>query len=928
MLIWRIFVLLVEFLASISVFFTVILKIKQPWTQFVAQRDGTQLPLPNTKKDLISPSRSPIKTKDTKEKTLSRTEEQSVLTYRDAKSCKAISESSGSEDEASVEVCSPFFSPVVLKERCAYVIRILVPCYKEDLDIIRNTVLSALDLEYDRDKLSVYILDDGGDLSKMDWVSKMQATGHMNLYYICRPAEFKGHGKAGNLNYTLQHVLYKDSEKNRIPRRELIAVLDADMMVFPEFLSKIVPYFSNDSRVVLVQTPQTFHNIPTNADFFDAHNVNFFQYLLPAMSSWNTTTCCGTNFLVSASALHDCGWFPTISVTEDMYLAIKLLEKKGRVLYHAEHLAVGEAPLDLRQIFQQRSRWAKGTIQILRFDNPLTNDHLDWVQRLAFFNACWSYITSAFMNPLFVVINAFGILFGLFPVRDIDFATAMLFVSYYTLFYGIIHFTPCPFQHYLSLWVVGKMGHFFSFMSLKAIMNVTFRTKVVDFKVTTKKAVQSANGPSKPLEAVDSGKRDSSHKDLVFHWVMCTFILFVICYGLFLLFGGKPILPDLRDERTILQKKGIRLFCICWMFQFLIAYSLPIWYAILPKSFSVQSLFLKFLSVLDTLLSIALIVVTICLFQVRWINTIPEIESIFQFPPSEKTFWVTEEKFHATALDYVYETATSEKIPIVILYERPDRDKGLPSEGGLESISVYRTKVLELGQALGKIQFPIVVILEPDWLMETFDATSDQQFFPVQATFDPIEFEKMSRFNQLAYIFAEFSKVIHPKSLVYIDAAHPLFHQPIGFSAIRKLRDTFQNEKMIHGLAFNVANFYTTDDVLSFGADVFSDLDLRFVIDTSRNGGEFSKRNWTEINSCRFDPPNIGYGIEPSWVEDPFFKDQGVDAFLYVKVPGESDGRLFRAGTRKPCLMYHDIECSSSCPEIPIKGIRPKECRC
>jgi endoglucanase len=70
-----------------------------------------------------------------------------------------------------------------------------------------------------------------------------------------------------------------------------------------------------------------------------------------------------------------------------------------------------------------------------------------------------------------------------------------------------------------------------------------------------------------------------------------------------------------------------------------------------------------------------------------------------------------------------------------------------------------------------------------------------------------------------------------------------------------------------------------------------------FVIDTSRNGvgpwlppaGKYSvPEDW-----CN--PPDRGLGLRPTTrVDDPL-----LDAYLWIKVPGESDGRCFR-GTSGP----------------------------
>ncbi len=48
------------------------------------------------------------------------------------------------------------------------------------------------------------------------------------------------------------------------------------------------------------------------------------------------------------------------TLTEDYALGMELKKRKWQCRYVNEYLAVGEAPEQVRNCFQQRSRWAKG----------------------------------------------------------------------------------------------------------------------------------------------------------------------------------------------------------------------------------------------------------------------------------------------------------------------------------------------------------------------------------------------------------------------------------------------------------------------------------------------------------------------------------------------------------------------------------------
>ncbi len=58
------------------------------------------------------------------------------------------------------------------------------------------------------------------------------------------------------------------------------------------------------------------------------------------------------------------GWFPDYTITEDYALGMELKMAGRKGAYLAEYLAAGEAPLEVRNVFRQRSRWTKGHMQV------------------------------------------------------------------------------------------------------------------------------------------------------------------------------------------------------------------------------------------------------------------------------------------------------------------------------------------------------------------------------------------------------------------------------------------------------------------------------------------------------------------------------------------------------------------------------------
>lgn len=629
---WRAFLVVIELLATIPFLGIVFLRIRKPWTKYVDQIDGPLNPgwqkCLNAMNDLKAlEANIAADRKHRKQQKLVQQQQQDLEEKEDERA--PLSPKKDEDIEAQNE-------PEMRVMQKKYTVRLFIPCYKESAEIIKMTALAALNSEWPQKRLFVYILDDGNDKAKASWVKSMKKR-FPNLNYVVRPQEFKGHGKAGNLNYCAQQILYPQAASlplaeaaKVVPSTDLIGVLDADMICTPDMVKKLVPYFEKDETAMLVQAPQSFYNVPPESDFFDAHNVSFFQYLQPGYDAWNTGTCCGTNFLVRASHLAQAGFWPYETINEDFGVAIRLhMRVKGRFYYHAEHLAFGEAPEDMRQIFQQRSRWAKGNVQVFVKENPLFNRELTLVQKIAFFNMGFSYFSTAFLNPIFVISNMSGMIFGLFPVGILGFGTGLFFLAYYLMFYFLYYFTPVPETHMLSLWIMNKQVMYFGFLSYKGIVKV-FREvlgcgKQLTFKATRKDTVLKTMGPNKDQKQdFDVEKlvkrRDSTRRDIIFHWIACAIITLGCAYGLYIIMGYPPLLPVVPDERSSDERLIIQLFCLFWSMQYITSYGLPIVYTYTPNIISVQAFALRSLFVFDQILFAANLLLTGFMLKLMYEN--------------------------------------------------------------------------------------------------------------------------------------------------------------------------------------------------------------------------------------------------------------------------------------------------------------------
>eukprot|EP00171_Calliarthron_tuberculosum_P005299 IDg5299t1 len=108
-------------------------------------------------------------------------------------------------------------------------IAVIIPCYREDVGLVRLTVEAALALDYPRQLLSVYLCDDGRDPDKEAFIARLQRT-HPNVNYVARPNN--DHAKPGNVNYTLERT-----------RSHFVVQLDADFVARPQLIQRLLPYY-------------------------------------------------------------------------------------------------------------------------------------------------------------------------------------------------------------------------------------------------------------------------------------------------------------------------------------------------------------------------------------------------------------------------------------------------------------------------------------------------------------------------------------------------------------------------------------------------------------------------------------------------------------------------------------------------------------
>jgi cellulose synthase (UDP-forming) len=270
----------------------------------------------------------------------------------------------------------------------------IVPTYGEPYEILERTVASLKRLDYPTELLCIVISDDGRRSEIKQLARKY------GVEYNFGPQK---DAKAGNMNSALQYL------REVFPQATLVLTQDADEVIHPSFLKKVVGYF-NDPTVAVVQTPKEV--IAPKRDPFGTRDRMFYDLLQVGRNGAGAAFACGSGVAWRIEAIETIGGFCTWNVVEDLTTSYWLHSAGYRSEYHNEKLSIGLAPDDIPGLLKQRGTWAVDTWRLFLFDNPLFKPGLSFAQRLQYLELGLFYVMSSFFLPMLMIIPVISLLTG------------------------------------------------------------------------------------------------------------------------------------------------------------------------------------------------------------------------------------------------------------------------------------------------------------------------------------------------------------------------------------------------------------------------------------------------------------------------------------------------------------------------------------
>ncbi|MET0091729.1 MAG: glycosyltransferase family 2 protein [Candidatus Thiodiazotropha sp.] len=164
--------------------------------------------------------------------------------------------------------------------------------------------------------------------------------------------------KAGALNFTLQESH---------PEAEVIAVIDSDYQVDPDWLKDLVPHFLQP-EIAIVQSPQDYRD--GHESCFKAMCLaeyrGFFHIGMMTRNERNAIIQHGTMTMVRRKVLEEVGGWGDWCITEDAELGLRVFEQGYEAVYLPSSYGKGLMPDTFIDFKKQRFRWAYGAVQIIK----------------------------------------------------------------------------------------------------------------------------------------------------------------------------------------------------------------------------------------------------------------------------------------------------------------------------------------------------------------------------------------------------------------------------------------------------------------------------------------------------------------------------------------------------------------------------------
>lgn len=234
-------------------------------------------------------------------------------------------------------------------------VTIVVPCWNEEKTVYK-TIRSLLDLNYPKDKVKIFLIDDGSTDGTWNILQKFEKPARTTVqsggYPNIRIFHKENGGKYTALNLGLEHL-----------ETDFFGGLDADSLVDSESLIRIMSYFEKDSSIMAVAPSVTVYNQKTiiqNAQKAEYNMSVYLKKMLGFLGAINVTP--GPLTIFRKKVFDDLGPYRHGHNTEDMEIAYRMQKNHYKIEHCNDAYVYTNTPSTIEKLYRQRLRWIYGFI--------------------------------------------------------------------------------------------------------------------------------------------------------------------------------------------------------------------------------------------------------------------------------------------------------------------------------------------------------------------------------------------------------------------------------------------------------------------------------------------------------------------------------------------------------------------------------------
>lgn len=251
-------------------------------------------------------------------------------------------------------VISFFRKKAVHQPEVFHRLAILIAARNEET-VIGSLIDSIQACDYPMDQIDIYV---GAD-NCTDRTAQV-AKQHGAIVYERRDTTHVGKGYV--LNFLLDKIKHVRNEQY-----DAYIVLDADNILDPGFLRAINQTYTDGHEIVTCYRNSKNYGSNWISAGYALWFLREAKYLNAArMAIGSSSAVSGTGFLFSDKVINDYNGWNFFTLTEDIEFTISNVSRGVTIGYSADAILYDEQPTGFRQSWNQRLRWAKGYLQVLR----------------------------------------------------------------------------------------------------------------------------------------------------------------------------------------------------------------------------------------------------------------------------------------------------------------------------------------------------------------------------------------------------------------------------------------------------------------------------------------------------------------------------------------------------------------------------------